>query len=188
MLKALKANGYKSWTFKIPKTKVHKQQQQVCSKRSAVNIPIPYVRGVSEQLSNIFRNYGVGTYHKPYNTIRSLLVHPKDDTPDVNKCGVVYEITCPDCDQNYVGETARAMSTRLKEHLNPKATQSAVSDHCKAHGHNITKENVKIIAREEHFWKRKIKESIEIRTRHPTLNRDKGYDLPSIYNQLLKLH
>ena len=87
--------------------------------------------------------------------------------------------------ERYIGETARAMSTRLKEHLNPKATVSAVADHCLEQGHNIKKENVKIIAREAHLWRRKIKESIEIRTRQPTMNRDQGYDLPWIYDQLL---
>ena len=101
---------------------------------------------------------------------------------------MVYEIACPECDEKYIGETARAMSTRLKEHLNPKATLSALSavaDHCLDQGHNIGKENVKIIAREDHLWRRKIKESIEIRTRQPTMNRDQGYDLPRIYDQLL---
>ena len=74
---------------------------------------MPYVQGISEKLTRIFKEHGVGTYHKPYNTIKSLLVHPKDKTPDMNKCGVVYEIACPECDEKYIGETARAMSTRL---------------------------------------------------------------------------
>ena len=44
---------------------------------------------------------------------------------------------------------------------------------------------VRMLAREEHLWKRKIREAIEIRTQHPTLNRDTGYDLPAIFDNLL---
>ena len=62
---------------------------------------------------------------------------------------------------------------------------SAVAEHCLEQGHDIKKENVKIIVREDHLWRRKIKESIEIRRRQPTMNRDQGYDLPRIYDQLL---
>ena len=183
---ALQANGYKSWTFQIQRPKRKDSEQKEKGKRaSTINIPLPYVQGISEKLTRIFKEHGVGTYHKPYNTIKSLLVHPKDKTPDMNKCGVVYEIACPECDEKYIGETARAMSTRLKEHLKPKAILSAVAEHCLDQGHNIKKENVKIIAREDHLWRRKIKESIEIRTRQPTLNCDQGYDLPRIYDQLL---
>ena len=111
--------------------------------------------------------------------------HPKDKTPDLNKCGVIYEIQCPECDKNYVGETARPLSTRVKEHLNPRAPLTAVGEHSQQEGHSIKEENVKIIGREEHMWRRKIQESIEIRTRQPTLNRDQGYELPRIWDQLL---
>ena len=81
------------------------------------------------------------------------------------------------------------MSVRLGEHLNPKKLpQSAVCEHCTERGHNISEDNVKIIARQDHKWRRKIKESIEIRQRKPTLNRDQGYDLPRIYDSLLQSH
>ena len=53
------------------------------------------------------------------------------------------------------------------------------------HKHRITIDNVRVLAREEHLWKRKIREAIEIRTQRPTLNRDTGYDLPAIFDNLL---
>ena len=43
-------------------------------------LPLPYVRNLSEKLTTISRQYEVGTYHKPYNTIRPMVVHPKDKT------------------------------------------------------------------------------------------------------------
>ena len=53
--------------------------------------------------------------------------------------------------------------------------------------HKFEMDNVRIIGREDHFWKRKIKEAIEIKTHKPTLNRDSGYELAPIYDDLLTL-
>ena len=75
---ALRANGYKEWSFDIPRTKEKDTNKQTQKRDTTINIPLPYVYGVSEKLTKIFREHGVGTYHKPYNTIRSFLVHPKD--------------------------------------------------------------------------------------------------------------
>ena len=181
---ALQANGYKEWTFNIKK-KPPTNNTNNKMKEHNISVPIPYVHGVSEKLTNIFRNHGVGTYHKPFNTIRSQIVHPKDKTPDVNKCGVVYEISCPECEHNYVGETGRPMHVRLKEHRSQNDPMTAIGEHISKRGHYINEEQVTILAREDNWWRRKIRESIEIRTRLPTLNRDQGYDLPRIYDQLL---
>ena len=70
-------------------------------------VALPYIRGLSEQLTNIFRNHGVWTYHKPFNTIRSMVINPKDKTPDLKKCGVIYEIPCADCHEKYIGKTSK---------------------------------------------------------------------------------
>ena len=61
---------------------------------------------------------------------------------------------------------------------------TAIGEHCKNHNHNI-KIDVQVIAREEHFWKGKIREAIEIRTHQSSLNRDAGHNLPAIYDDLL---
>ena len=66
----------------------------------------------------MFKAHGVGTYHRPFNTIRSILVHPKDKTPDAQKCGLVNQVECPECPLTYIGETGRTLATRMKDHLN----------------------------------------------------------------------
>ena len=149
--------------------------------QARISVGLPYVRGTSEKLARIFKNHGVGTYHKPFNTLRSILVHPKDKTPDAKKCGVVYEVQCPQCPEQYVGETGRTLETRMHEHLTHSTPPSAVREH----EHPVNKDSVKVIAREDNKFKRKIRESIEIRTRRPAMNRDQGYELPPIYDELL---
>ena len=41
-------------------------------------VVIPYIRGFTEELRRVFGGYGTPTYFKPLNTLRQLLVHPKD--------------------------------------------------------------------------------------------------------------
>ena len=184
---ALRANGYTSWIMKAPKPNKKPSKDRSGEPSPTISIPLPYVKGVSEKLANIFREHGVSSYHKPVNTIRSLLVHPKDKTPDSDKCGIIYKINCPDCEETYIGETGRAMHARLKEHKRTTGNTAltAVGEHIQHHKHNIEMEHVQIINREEHFWNRKIREAIEIKSQKPSLNRDTGYELAPIYDDLL---
>ena len=55
---------------------------------------------------------------KPKHSLRSNLSHPKDQIPDADKSNVINKIGCHDCDASYVGETSRALKTRLSEHKN----------------------------------------------------------------------
>ena len=141
---------------------------------------------MSENLAKIYRKYGVPTYFQPYNTVRSQLVRPKDQTPALKKCGVIYELNCEDCEATYVGETSRSFETRIKEHRKLRGQTTAVGDHLKDTGHKLAEDKSRVIAREQNFWPRKIHEAIEIRIRQPELNRDTGYHLPLIYYTLLK--
>ena len=46
--------------------------------------------------------------------------------------------------------------------------------------------NIKVLTRESNWHKRKVKERIKyIKQRAPTMNRDQGYQLPAIYNQII---
>ena len=99
--------------------------------------------------SHVFKAHGVGTYHWPINTIRSILVHPKDKTPDAQKCGLVYQVECPECPLTYIGETGRTLATSMKDHLNLRNPLTAVGEHCAHEHHKTTKGSVKVLARED---------------------------------------
>ena len=79
------------------------------------------------------------------------------------------------------------MYARLKEHKRTTGNTAltAVGEHIQHHKHNIEMDHVQIINREKHFWNRKIREAIEIKSQKPSLNRDTGYELAPIYDDLL---
>ena len=178
-------NGYKDWALNIPKARPSSDSQQrakdALSKRYQVSLP--YVPGLSEELQRIFKAHDTPTYHKPINSLRSQLVRPKDPSAKEKQCGVIYEVTCSTCHQQYVGETARPLGTRFKEHLTQPS--SAVLEHTKRTGHQFSMDDVKIITREDHFTRRKIKEALAIHKKTPVLNRDKGEEVAPILLQLL---
>ena len=172
--------------FKTPQRATQKPKGTSKKDGSSYSDPLPYVQGVSEQLARIFRKQGVGTYHKPFNTIRQQLVHTKDPTTKEKKCGVVYKVQCKDCEEGYIGETARPFGVRLKEHDNIKrASTTAVGDHLRDTGHTLDFSSTLIIARENDAFKTRIRETIEIHCQTPTRNRDNGYELPAIYEDVL---
>ena len=94
-----------------------------------------------------------------------------------------YQIKCDSCEGDYVGETARQLDIRLKEHMS--RSSAAIYEHCVREGHKIRPENAKVLMSEDNFWKRKVKEVIEIRQRRPSLNRDEGLELPRVCDSLL---
>ena len=60
-----------------------------------------------------------------------------------------------------------------------------MGEHCAHEHHKISKDCVKVLAREDVWLKRKVREAIEIKIGQPAMNRDQGYELPPIYDELL---
>ena len=186
----LKANGYKDWALKIPNQKdkeARKAQKQLAKPPDAPRKPsvgLPYVQGLSEELQRIFASHGVNVFHKPFNTLRQALVHPKDKTETKDKCGAIYHIPCGTCDDFYIGETSRKMGVRFKEHLKSDK-ESAVLDHVKATGHSFSFEDVSILAREAYYAPRKTREALEIHKYKPQINKDAGWIIPPVMLDLL---
>ena len=182
----LKDNAYKPWAFRLPRPKVKESSKDANSGFSAKSpVCIPYVSGVSEKLNRVFCEHGVSTFHKLFNTIKSMLPTPKDKSPDDSNCGIIYEVQCSQCRYIYVGETGRTLSTHIKEHLNPKRVPTAVGDHIRDTGLNISPRDFRSVAHEDLEIHRKIREAVEIRVWHPEMNRDTGYDLPPVFLPLL---
>ena len=146
---------------------------------------LPYVKGLSESMKNVGKKHGIQTYFKGGNTIKSLLMTPKDKDHITKKSGIIYRFKCNrvDCDDEYIGESSRTFGERYKEHLK---TPSPIYDHYNITGHETSIENFSIVGREDQNLIRAIKEAIYIRVNSPSLNRNIGkYHLPHIWDEVL---
>ena len=116
-------------------------------------------------------------------------MHPKDSRAKEQVVGPIYEIKCEDCDASYVGETERSLKARFSEHRRPSTVSSEVSKHIHTDqpNHNIKLDNTKILSVESKWFDRGVKETIYIRARNPSLNKDGGrYNLPPIWTNIIK--
>ena len=210
---ALAQCGYPKWS--IDKTKQQMQNKQSKAKQSKKDgaerskgmVVLPYVQGVSERLQRSFKKYGINTAMKPHNTLKRLLVHPKDKIDALQTCDCVYEIPCQTCNKTYIGETGRKFETRLNEHRkdvekvkDTKYTRakrlesvsdqhkSAITDHVAQENHVINWEGASIIDKDTNKQTRWIREALWIRKRGTeTINRDEGiYSLNHMYDPLLR--
>ena len=97
----------------------------------------------------------------------------------------VYQIHCEKCNNEYVGETARSLEIRVKEHQSRNS--SAIYEHCRLEGHSVDPNKTKVSSTEINTFKRRIKEAIQIKLTKPALNRDNGYELAANPQEALKL-
>ena len=109
----------------------------------------------------------------------------KDQDPKDNKSGLIYSYQCPqlDCDDEYIGETARTLGERRREHLKQP---SPIHGHSQSTGHPIDNNKFHIIGREDWGQARTIKKSVYIRVNNPSLNQNNGkYNLNHIWDRVL---
>ena len=66
---------------------------------------IPYMEKLSETVARVLRKHQVPVAIRPFNTVKRVLVHPKDKQEKEEKTECVYKIPCGNCDKTYVGET-----------------------------------------------------------------------------------
>ena len=86
-------------------------------------------------------------------------------SPDDDRSSVVYKINCHDCDASYVGETERALKTRMSEH------RRAIAQHAREHDHHINWTSTCVVKVESHYRSEK---TIYICRQPSSLNRDRG--------------
>ncbi|XP_050544291.1 uncharacterized protein LOC126907220 [Daktulosphaira vitifoliae] len=136
---------------------------------------LPYIQGITDRISRIAQKFKLRTVFKPNTVAGSLLRNPIDKLPEMQTPGV-YEIPCS-CGKSYIGQTGRAIATRIKEHEKDveyqRTEKSAVAEHAKNKGHDIQFDKVKILNKETHFGKRMYKEAIEIEKCPENFNREK---------------
>ena len=82
---------------------------------------VPYHQGLSERIKRSCNKFGVQVFFKGGQTIRNLLMAPKDKDPITNKSGVIYRYKCSQhgCKEEYIGESARNFAERFKNIRRP---------------------------------------------------------------------
>ncbi|WAR29712.1 hypothetical protein MAR_003280 [Mya arenaria] len=105
---ALGQCGYPDWTIKRVKTEILKRKNENKDKKKVKHtdrdnkskgmVVIPYVKGLSEAVSRVFNKHRVATAMRPHQTLRNILVHPKDKQETTEKAeGCVHMMCGVDC-------------------------------------------------------------------------------------------
>jgi hypothetical protein len=121
----------------------------------------------------------IGVAFSPPNTIKGMVDSAKDPIePNMHKG--VYSIPCS-CNKVYIGETGKSMNIRLKKHNTDlkwnRSHKYALAEHSSRTSHLVCLEDAKIIAKVDHYGKRKIMEDLEIKLHPNNLNKDEGWKL-----------
>ena len=118
--KVLIENKYPMWALNRVKLKTKVTQAQDQCRKNNTNtkntsgnkkpyMVLPYVKGLSESLKNVGKKHGIKTYFRGGNTIKSLLMTPKDKDHITKKSGIIYRFKCNrvECYDEYIGESSR---------------------------------------------------------------------------------
>jgi hypothetical protein len=82
-----------------------------------------------------------------------------------NRSGIVYKIGCSDCDQSYIGETSKKLSTRIGQHQSDykrrhtPGPKTALINHTLDNNHKFDFDNASILDRENNVQKRRLLEA-----------------------------
>ena len=125
----LEGNGYPEAFVKMA-SRPHTAREPAEEPRAIAFIS--YVAGLSEDVKQVCRRYNTQTVFRLAPTLHGQLTRVKDQDPLEKKSGVVCQIPCS-CGHVYIGETKRALETRIKEHKaatrRGKTEKSAIAEH-----------------------------------------------------------
>ena len=144
------------------------------------------MQGLGEKFKKTCNKKGIQVHIKGTNTVKQLLMAPKDEDRKLAKSGIIYRYRCPHiyCTEQYIGESGRTLGDRYKEHLK---APSPIHLHTSTSGHPISPECFSIVDREVQGLTRNIKDIMYIKVNDPSLNRNLGkFQLPPIWDQVLK--
>ena len=151
---------------------------------------IPFIDGLSQIVRRIARTAGVRCAFFAPSTTRPLY-SVKDKLPHDLTTNAIYSIKCKTCDDEYVGETLRALQVRAKEHRDAirlgNTEKSAVAQHVhqQKEPHEIDWNTMSVIDRAQAWRERKLREAFKIHQRQPKMNRDAGLEHPKTWHSIL---
>ena len=158
--------------------------------KKTVFISAPYFPGLSESFKQLFRYTHVQVCFKGQNTIKLMLMHPKDKVDPSFKKDIVYQWSCTNegCKSSYIGETSRSLCECVKEH-SKEWSNSAIYQHCTTKDHPLPSiDQFKVIDQEKSQIAHEAKEAIHIQKADPELNRNVGkMIIPRVFYPILDI-
>ena len=114
----LHMNNYPDWFLKKSNTQATSRSTHHQRNSKEVFISVPYIPGGSEEFRKILQDNKVQIIFQGCNTVKSLLMHPKEKVPPQLHQDVVYQWTCPEetCNSSYIGGSSRCLDNRVKEY------------------------------------------------------------------------
>ncbi|KAK3728359.1 hypothetical protein QZH41_011399 [Actinostola sp. cb2023] len=120
-------------------------------------IVLPYVRGISENISRVLRSNNLQVAHRPISKMGDLFPRPKDVKDLSYKTGVVYKIKCSHCNFVYYRQTERSVRTRKAEHRRAICNNlpaSKVAQHANNTGHDFDSDSMEVVDTEKNGHQR----------------------------------
>ena len=177
-------NGYKDNQLdKIIKEYKPKDQRpniQEPEPDNKITTSLPWIPGVSTKLKRAFKKENIKVAFKSGKNLQDILCKKNKSTlPPLSSPGV-YKVSCS-CGKAYVGETGACIKTRIKQHqkatFEDKVNDSAIAEHHHDCRKEILWEETKQLSSESNYFKRKIREALEIQKRQTHthgINKDNG--------------
>ena len=80
---------------------------------------VPYSQGLCETYKTICSKYGVQVHFKGGNTLKTLLMFPKNKDVITKQSNIIDWFKCgkTECDGEYIGESARTFEEQYEEYL-----------------------------------------------------------------------
>lgn len=174
-------------------------------KSSKIYKSMTYVKGISEQISNVIKVYSedVQLAYKSKNSLNGVFSKLKDPIPQLKKTNVVYRIPCmgnvefgEKCAFSYIGQTKQYLERRIRNHeydlrksIDASTPKTALMDHYHSAGHYPDFKATKVIDTQQHYGKRLTLEALHIYTHDNTINLKRDCDdVSQIYCAILDIH
>jgi hypothetical protein len=115
-----------------------RQKKKENDENQLKRVSMSYVPEVTDKIKTVFKQHNMEVVCSSDNKLKAILGSTKDKVDILKKTGI-YEVTCGDCEDRYIGQTKRNIHTRFKEHLSHikynRPTKSCVAAHALNNDH-----------------------------------------------------
>ena len=139
-------------------------------------VSLPFIPHLNNKLKTAFQKVGYKTMFKSGRNLEAILTSRNKAKLPKNSYPGVYRISCS-CDGDYIGQSKKQNRTRVQEHqkaiFKEKWKDSALAEHTKDCTSLVNWENASTISNESHYFKRCVREALEIQKEKVGPNGDK---------------